>query len=241
MHYSLTHNLLLSLLPCLIPPYAIRLTRLYGTRRVGWGLVSIFSMLAALQVVRALPLRLGIDPATALDLLNFLIPGLLLASMVHMEMLFRERKHVEQEEKKMRERLETEVKERTAELDRANDELQHEIMLRRQGEQELRNSKEQYRFLFDENPQPMWIYDLQTFQFLAFNTAALRHYGYSKAEFAALTAQALFSATNLQDFIADSTKPSSGIQRRAWLHVKKDGTTLEVDLVAQDLVYSGCS
>jgi signal transduction histidine kinase len=87
----------------------------------------------------------------------------------------------------------------------------------------------------------MWIYDLQTFQFLAFNTAALRHYGYSKTEFAALTAQALFVTTDLQNFIADSAKPCSAMQRRVWLHMKKDGTVLEVDLVAQDLVYSGAS
>src|SRR5215469_8213628 len=88
MHYSLTHNLLLSLLPCLIPPYAIRLTRLYGIRRVGWGLVSIFSLLAGLQLVQAWPMRLGIDPAVTLELLNFLIPGLLLISMVPHVFLF---------------------------------------------------------------------------------------------------------------------------------------------------------
>ncbi len=239
-NYSFTHNLLLSLLPCLIPPYAIRLTRLFGTRRVGWALFSVFTLLAGLQMVRAWPTRLGLDPTVTLDLLNFLIPALLLISMVHIEMLFRERLRVEHEEKRMRDQLEIEVQERTAELDRTNDELQHEIVLRRQGEQELRNSKEQYRFLFDENPQPMWIYDLQSFQFLAFNTAALRHYGYSKTEFASLTAQALFAPTDLQNFIADSAKTSTGVQRRGvWLHMKKDGSVIEVEIVAQDLIYSG--
>jgi PAS domain S-box-containing protein len=242
MHYSLTHNLLLSLFPCLIPPYAIRLTRLFGTRRVGWALFSIFTLLAVLQVLRAWPMNLGLDPSVTLDLLNFLIPALLLISMVHIETLFRERLRTEDEEKKMRSQLQLQVKERTVQLDRANDELQHEIVLRRQGEQELRNSKEQYRFLFDENPQPMWIYDLQTFQFLAFNSATLRHYGYSKSEFVILTAQALFAPTALQKFIEDSAKPGTGVQRRGvWLHLKKDGTAMEVEMIAQDLVYSGCA
>ena len=162
---SLGHSITLSLLSCLIPPYAIRLTRLFGTRRVGWTLFAIFSLLAVLQILRSWqPFGLGVDPIFTLDLLNFLIPVLLLASMVHIEMLFRERLRLEKEEKKLRAGLEQQVKQRTTEFDAANEELQHEIALRRQGEQELRNSKEQYRFLFDENPQPMWIFDRRTFE-----------------------------------------------------------------------------
>ena len=54
-------------------------------------------------------------------------------------------------------------------------------------EEALRKSEAQYRLLFESNPQPMWVYDLTTLRFLAVNDAAVRHYGYSRAEFLDMT------------------------------------------------------
>src|SRR5947207_6016419 len=182
----------LGLLPCIIPPYAYRLTKVFGTKRIGWVLFAVFSLLATLQLVRASVIMGWVaDPSLTFDILYFLIPVLLLIGMVHIETVFKERLRLEQEEKRLRSQLQIEVQKRTAELDQANEELQREISLRKQGEEELRKSKEQYRFLFDENPQPMWIFDLQTFRFLAFNSATLRHYGYPAAEFRELLAHDL--------------------------------------------------
>src|SRR6266404_6167440 len=167
MTYAHIFSLVFSLFPCVIPPYAFRLNRVFGTKRVGWVLFTVFSLLAALQVVRSWhPMGLGLDPGFTLDLFYLLIPVLLLIGMVHIETLFKERMLVEQEEKRMRSELELQVKERTAALDKSNQELQEEISLRKRGEEELRKSKEQYRFLFDENPQPMWIFDLRSLRFL---------------------------------------------------------------------------
>ncbi len=47
--------------------------------------------------------------------------------------------------------------------------------------------EEQYRILFDHNPNPMWVYDLETLRFLAVNDAAVYHYGYSRDEFFGMT------------------------------------------------------
>lgn len=241
MSNPILHTLGLSLLPCLIPPYAFRLSRVFGTKRVGWVLVAAFSLLAALQVVRACnPGGLGLDPGFTLDLMNVLIPMLLLIGMVHIETLFKERLRLEKEEQRLRASLEQQVKERTAELDRANADLRHEIALRMQGQEELRKSKEQYRFLFDENPQPMWIYDLQTFEFLAFNRAALRHYGYTKEEFRELKAKDLYSAADQDAFEFDSTRTSPIVQRHGLCrHVKKDGSFVEMELAVQDIIAAG--
>src|ERR1051326_5154818 len=179
----------MGLLPCVIPPYALHLGRIFGTKRVGWALFAVFSLLAALQLVRAWsPTNPGIEPGIGLDLLYFLVPLLLLTGMLHIESLFKQRLRLEEQEKRLRGELQLLVQGRTAELDHTNEELQREISLRKQGEEELRKSKEQYRFLFEENPQPMWIFDLGSFRFLAFNTAALRHYGFTAAEFRELTA-----------------------------------------------------
>ena len=41
--------------------------------------------------------------------------------------------------------------------------------------------------LFEASPTPMWVYDAETLAFLAVNDAAVRHYGYSREEFLAMT------------------------------------------------------
>jgi PAS domain S-box-containing protein len=239
MHLPPIYNLITSLLPCLIPPYALRLNRVFGTKRVGWMLFAAFSLLAVLQLVRSWhPMGLGLDSGLTLDLFYLLIPFLLLTGMVHIETLFKERMRVEREEKRMRAELEGQVAERTAELNTANDELHREISLRRQGEAELRKSKEQYRFLFDENPLPMWILDLENYKFLAFNTAAVRHYGFTSAEFRALTAADLYAPEDLDAFVADCGEASVGVQpRKTWRHCRKGGALIEVEITAQDLIY----
>jgi PAS domain S-box-containing protein len=235
-------SILLGLVACLIPPYALRLNRLFGMRRVGWVLFTVFSLLAVLEWVRFwLPLRFGLEPGLILDLLNFLIPVLLLTVMAHIDLFLRQRLRLEMQEQAAKAGLEAQVKQRTAELDAANDELQREISLRRQGEEELRKSKEQYRFLFEQNPLPMWIYELSTFRFLAFNAAAVRHYGFSASEFGELNAKALCAASDAEAFVADSASSGPGVQRRGlWRHRKKDGTQVDMELTSLDLTYAGC-
>jgi PAS domain S-box-containing protein len=42
-------------------------------------------------------------------------------------------------------------------------------------EEDLRASEKQYRLLFDSNPNPMWVFDLETLAFLEVNEAAIQH------------------------------------------------------------------
>jgi PAS domain S-box-containing protein len=236
-------SLIISLVPCFIPPYAFRLSRLFGTQRVGWTLFATFSLLAVLQLVQSWhPRSFGTEPYFTISLLNLLVPVLLLIGMVHIEALFRERLRVEQMERRLREELEAKVLERTADLDTANEQLQREISLRKQGEAELKKSKQQYRFLFDENPQPMWIYDRFTFRILDYNTASLRYYGYSSIEFAALTAMDLWHPSEAEDSAAEFAESVSAFQpQTVRQQVKKDGTVIEVETAVLDLTYVDCS
>jgi PAS domain S-box-containing protein len=174
-----------------------------------------------------------------MDLLYLLVPVLLLIGMVHIETIFKERLRIEEEEKRMRGALEQQVHERTAQLDNANEELQREISLRKQGEQELRKSKEGYRFLFDENPLPMWIFDLQSLRFLAFNNAALRHYGYSHAKFKEMTPADLCVPEELPAFLSECAQPSvPDQQRKVWRHRRNDGSIVAVEITTHDLKYA---
>jgi len=58
---------------------------------------------------------------------------------------------------------------------------------RKQTEERLRESNEQYRGLFENNPTPMWIFDHPSTSFVSANEAAVRHYGYSREEILAMT------------------------------------------------------
>src|SRR5260221_3207442 len=49
--------------------------------------------------------------------------------------------------------------------------------------EERNRAEERYRSLFENNPFPVWVYDLATLRFLAVNDAALLKYGYSRDEF----------------------------------------------------------
>src|SRR6185436_17279794 len=51
----------------------------------------------------------------------------------------------------------------------------------------LRESEERYRMLFENNPQPMWVYDVESLGLLAVNGAAVVHYGYTHEEFLEMT------------------------------------------------------
>ena len=70
-------------------------------------------------------------------------------------------------------------------------------------------SEANYRLLFDDNPQPMWVYDLDTLAFLAVNDAAVYRYGYTRAEFLCMTIKDLRPP-------ADSAAKSSHITLAHW-------------------------
>lgn len=107
-------------------------------------------------------------------------------------------------------------------------------------EEALRKSEAQYRLLFESNPQPMWVYDLTTLRFLAVNDAAVRHYGYSRAEFLDMTIKDIRSPENvklLEDYLASDT--GERIHAGEWRHRKKDGTEINVEITSSRLPFGG--
>ena len=44
---------------------------------------------------------------------------------------------------------------------------------------DLRRREASFRLLFEENPLPMWVADVNTLELLAVNAATCRHYGYT--------------------------------------------------------------
>ena len=65
--------------------------------------------------------------------------------------------------------------------------INRNIAERKDTEEKLRKSEERYRYLFENNPHPMWVYDRKTLAFLDVNEAAIAKYGYSRQEFLKMT------------------------------------------------------
>lgn len=131
-------NLIAGGLQFVVALYALRLNRVFGPNRVGWSLFCAFSLLALLHLFPSVPfLHLEIQSAIPLEVMYALISLLLLASMAHIESLFRERRRLEQKEIQLRAQLEVEVQMKTQHLTRAIEALQAEVDERRRMEAEV--------------------------------------------------------------------------------------------------------
>jgi PAS domain S-box-containing protein len=106
--------------------------------------------------------------------------------------------------------------------------------------QELYKSEQKYRHLFENNPMPMWVIDLETFSFLDVNEAAILHYGYSREEFLSMTALEIRPPEEVTLFKQSDHAATIGpaqYNRGLWKHRKKDGTIIRVEIVAHNILY----
>lgn len=107
-------------------------------------------------------------------------------------------------------------------------------------EKKLRESEESYKTLFESNPHPMWVYDLQTLAFLTVNEAAIRHYGYSREEFLSKTLLDIRPPEDSQRLFDNVTAVTEGLDEAGtWRHLKKDGTIIDVEITSHTLDYYG--
>lgn len=107
---------------------------------------------------------------------------------------------------------------------------------------ELSKSEQKYRYLFENNPMPMWIIDIETFRFLAVNEAAIAHYGYSKQEFLSMSAFDIRPPEEVTRFKNAHHPPSispAQYNRGLWKHQRKDGTLIHVEIIAHDILFEG--
>ncbi|MGH7519264.1 MAG: PAS domain S-box protein [Gemmatimonadales bacterium] len=115
-----------------------------------------------------------------------------------------------------------------------------DISERKRAEQEMRESEQRYRSLFDRNPSPMWVYDYESLAILDVNQAAVEHYGWSREEFLGLTIRDLQPAAELPVFeeALRQRRPGITVDGR-FRHWRKDESLMEVEISSQEVSFRG--
>ncbi len=101
----------------------------------------------------------------------------------------------------------------------------------RNNERRITDNERHYRNMYESNPNPMWVFDVNTLRFTSVNNAAIVTYGYSREEFLQMTVLDIRPPDERERLLniinSDHTQyQKSGI----WRHVKKDGTEILVTI-----------
>lgn len=116
----------------------------------------------------------------------------------------------------------------------------HDITQRKQAEEELRKSQEDFRTLFASHPHPMWVYDSQTLRFVEVNRAALLHYGYSREEFLSMTILQIRPPHDVVRLAVSLASPRNELEVTGpWRHQTKTGDLIDVEIASHRLLFDG--
>lgn len=115
-----------------------------------------------------------------------------------------------------------------------------DITKRKMAEKELLLSEKKYKTLFEDNPMPLWMFSLQDLRFIAVNDAAIKHYGYSEAEFLQMTISDIRPEKDRADLQAAVSVKDGGVRKLGlWQHLKKNGEMIHVEIFSHDTMYNG--
>ena len=106
--------------------------------------------------------------------------------------------------------------------------------------QAVEEGEARYRLLFERNPMPLWVYDIETLAFLAVNDAMLDHYGYSREQLLGMTAIDIRPEEERETFDAyRRSRPRGLIKAGLWRHRRRDGSIIDVEVTSHSLVWEG--
>jgi PAS domain S-box-containing protein len=104
---------------------------------------------------------------------------------------------------------------------------------------QLKESVDQYRNLFESNPNPMWVFHIETRAFVAVNDAAIAKYGYSRDEFLRMSILDIRPAEDrglLKEALKGNSEQTRDVGR--WRHIKRNGEIFPVSIVSHNVNFN---
>jgi PAS domain S-box-containing protein len=103
----------------------------------------------------------------------------------------------------------------------------------------LVESELQYRTMYENNPNPIWIYDIKTLKFVSVNDAAIARYGYSLNEFMNMTILDIRPSDDAEMAREAAKRVSKNHnQSGTWRHLKKDGSLIYVNITSHRIKFN---
>jgi PAS domain S-box-containing protein len=124
----------------------------------------------------------------------------------------------------------------------------NDVSYKKQVSFNLKESLGDYSILFNNNPTPMWIYELPTLRIMKVNAAALKHYGYSEDEFLTMTIRDIrprFDLAKFNNYLYQKAIPESSLHgfnnAGVWRHQNKKGEIVYAEITGHEIRYDNHS
>lgn len=104
------------------------------------------------------------------------------------------------------------------------------------------DSTEKYKYLFDNNPAVIIIWDIKSFQIKEVNELAIELYGYTRKEFLEMTVIDLRPHEDnikIRQFSKNMLSSKEYKVRKVWRHLKKNGELMYMDITSHRIDYNG--
>lgn len=105
----------------------------------------------------------------------------------------------------------------------------------------LKASEESYRYLFDNNPAAILIWDIHNLNILEVNHSAIELYGYTKEEFLKMTVNEIWSKENENDKGINNTGALNSQYDFTGIcsHINKNGEVMCIGITSHKVIYKG--
>ena len=110
---------------------------------------------------------------------------------------------------------------------------------REKAEKDLKESETHFRFLFEQNPALMLIYELGSQVILAVNESFINHYGYTNTEILSMKLTDLYPENEKEPISKLSEKLIGLAYVGEWHHLKKDGTIITIEVNSHGFSFEG--
>lgn len=116
-----------------------------------------------------------------------------------------------------------------------------DITERKKTAEELESERKKYRDLFNQNPLPQWVYDIESLAFLDVNQSAIKSYGYSREEFLAMSILQIRPKEDIAEIsvILNEVTKSGEPMTSSVRHLKKNGDLIYAEVKGTPIMFNG--